>query len=65
MFPVTEKYIKREYTISGIHLILLDNKQISDINKKAKRILFFIMKKVKLHNKQPDVLNIYQKLLGF
>lgn len=63
MFPVTEKYIKREYTISGSHFILLDQKQINDIRKKASRILHLIKRGIILHNKQPDVLAIEKKLL--
>ena len=62
MFPVTKNYIKREYTISGLHFILLDNSQIRKINKKAKRILYLIRKGIKLHGKQPDVLFIEKKL---
>lgn len=62
MFPVTENYFKREYTIANVHFVLLDKKQIRAINKKAQRIFYLINKGIKLHNKQPDVLHIYNQL---
>lgn len=63
MFPITDKYIKREYTLGGVHFILLDNSQINTINKKAKRVLYLVRKGIKLHDKQPDVLSIEQQLI--
>ena len=38
MFPITEDYIEREYTISGNHMVLSSEHTINDINKKAKKI---------------------------
>ena len=37
MFPITEDYIEREYTISGNHMVLSSEHTINDINKKAKK----------------------------
>jgi hypothetical protein len=64
IFPVTNEYIKRAYTISGIPAKLLDKHQISQINTKAKKILVLIRRNIKLHKFQPDVLKIEQILLS-
>jgi len=63
MFPVTENYIKREYTIGNIHLKLKDKHHIFEINKRAKKVLNLIRRKIKFNPTQPDVLKIEQKLL--
>ena len=39
MFPITAKFIKREYTVNGDHLILENSKDIKEIEAKAKRIM--------------------------
>ncbi len=41
VLPVSEKYITREYTSCGVHLILQDKKQISEIKKKLLKILSY------------------------
>lgn len=64
MFPITEKYIKREYTLSNIPVKLLDKHHISEIGKRAKRIYNLIHRGIKLHDKQPDVLKIKAKLIA-
>lgn len=38
-FPVTEKYIEREYKVNGKHLIIKNKQQIENIKRKLKRIL--------------------------
>lgn len=64
MFPVTIQYIKREYTINNIPLVLKDNSQIRVLNKKAKRIHFLLTKKnVKFTKTQPDVNKIRASLI--
>lgn len=63
LFPVTEDYVERPYTISGKDVILKDKKMIKEINKKFRTVRALIRRGVKLHDKQPDVLSIERKLL--
>ena len=63
MFPITEKYIARPYTINNIPLVIKNEQQISIINKKAKNILRLINRHVKVNPTQPDVLKIKEVLL--
>ncbi len=63
MFPITEKYIERPYTINSIHLIIKDKKQIDIINQKAKNIYRLIHRGVKFNPTQPNVLDIKNRLL--
>ena len=58
MFPITEDYIKREYTISNKPFRLLNKKEIKIIDKKARRILALLKKGFKFTPKQLDVLKI-------
>jgi len=63
MFPITEEYIQREYTIDNSHLRILDQKQIRLLSKKAKKIMNLIRRKVLFNPTQPDVLTIERQLL--
>lgn len=63
MFPVTENYIERSYTINSIDLKILDQSQIRVIKQKAKKIRILIDKGVKFGEKQPDVKSIANQLL--
>ena len=63
MFPVTENYIERSYTVRSIDLKILDNSQIRTIKKKAEKIKILIEKGVKFGQKQPDVKFIANELL--
>jgi len=62
MFPITKKYIKREYTISRKPFKLLDKSKTSKIDKKAKRILALLKQGTKFTDKSPDVLKIESDL---
>jgi len=62
MFPITEKYIERPYTISGVPFKLLDKNEISKIDKKAKKILALLRKGTKFMKTQADVLKIESDL---
>jgi len=62
MFPITEEYIKREFTLNKIPLKLLDSHHIKEINKKAKKILALIRRNIKLNPTQPNVLMIEKQL---
>ena len=38
MFPITDEYIKREYTMAGNHLMLTSEHTAKEIEQKAKRL---------------------------
>lgn len=63
IFPVLEEYIEREYTISDKAVVIKNERVIKDVRKKANKVLALIRKGIKLHNKQPNVLEIEKKLL--
>lgn len=62
MFPVTEKYIKRPYTISGNHLKLTSEHTAQIVQTKAKKVLGMLKRGVKFTPTQPDVLSMLKKL---
>ena len=62
MFPITEKYIEREYTIAGNHLMVTSEHVARTIEKKAKKVLKMLKRGVKFTPTQPDVLTILEKL---
>lgn len=62
MFPVTEEYIVREFTIKNIPLKLLDTSQIKEIEKRAKKVLALLRQGKKLLKTQPNVLEIEKAL---
>ena len=63
MFPITDEYIERPYTINGIHLVIKDKNDVDTIRKKANNIYLLIHRKVKLNPTQPDVLTIEKSLI--
>lgn len=63
MFPITQEYLIREYTIGDVPLKLLDTSVISVIEKKAKKVLNMIRRGIRLNPTQPDVLAIEATLL--
>lgn len=64
MFPITEKYILRSYTIAKVDLKLVKEKDINIMHNKAKRILKLINKNIKFLPCQIDVLKIKNELLS-
>lgn len=64
MFPITEEYIEREYTIAGNHLILTSEHAAEIIEQKARKVLAMLKRGVKFTPTQPDVLSILKKLQG-
>lgn len=64
MFPITEDYITREYTINGIPLQLKNHKDIKVIDKKARKVLALLRSGHKFVPTQPDVFTIEQQLLA-
>lgn len=63
MFPVTEEYIEREYTIAGNHLMLTSEHVVKEIERKARKVLAMLKCGVKFIPTQPDVISILNKLL--
>ena len=63
MFPVTDKYIEREYTIAGNHLRLTSEHTAKEIEKKARKVVGMLKRGVKFTPTQPDVMAILKKLL--
>lgn len=62
MFPITEEYIEREYTIAGNPLMLTSEKQVKEIQRKAKKVLNLLKRGIKFTPTQPDVMKILEKL---
>lgn len=40
-YPITDKYIDHEFQINGKHVVIKNNKDISEINKKFRKIIAF------------------------
>ncbi|MFR1060989.1 MAG: type III toxin-antitoxin system CptIN family toxin [Enterocloster sp.] len=62
MFPITEEYIEREYTIAGNHLMLTSEHTAKAIEQKARKVLGMLKRGVKFMPTQPDVISILEKL---
>ncbi len=62
MFPITEKYIEREYTIAGNHLMLTSEHTAREIERKARKVMGMLKRGVKFTPTQPDVMTILRKL---
>ena len=62
MFPITEEYIEREYTIAGNHLMLTSEHTARDIEQKARKVMGMLKRGVKFTPTQPDVMAILEKL---
>lgn len=62
IFPVTDEYIEREFTLGSNHLVLPYQDDIKAIETKAKKVIRLIRNGVKLTPTSPDVLSIFDKL---
>ena len=62
MFPITEEYIEREYTIARNHLMLTSEHTVKAIEQKARKVMGMLKRGVKFTPTQPDVMKIYDKL---
>ena len=62
MFPLTEEYIEREYTIAGNHLMLTSEHVARTIEQKAKKVMGMLKRGVKFTPTQPDIMKILAKL---
>ena len=63
MFPITEEYIERKYTIANNHLIITSEHSALEIEKKAKKVMKMLRRGVKFTPTQPDINKITNKLL--
>ena len=62
MFPITEEYIEREYTIAGNHLMLTSEHTAKEIEQKARKVIGMLKRGVKFTPTQPDVMAILENL---
>lgn len=62
VFPTSAKYIEREYTLGGNHLILPYQKDVLEIDRRTRKVLALIRRGIKLTPTSPDVMAIYRKL---
>ncbi len=62
MFPISDKYIEREYTIAGNHLRLTSEHAAKEIEQKARKVLGMLKRGIKFTPTQPDIQKIYERL---
>ena len=62
MFPISEKYIEREYTIAGNHLRLTSEHATKEIEQKARKVLGMLKRGIKFTPTQPNIQKIYERL---
>ena len=62
IFPITGKYAERAYTLGGNPLVLPYEKDIKEIEKKAKKVISLVKRGIKLTPTSPDILAIINKL---
>lgn len=54
MFPITENYIEREYTIAHNHLLVTSDHSAIEIEKKAKKVMNMLKRGIKFTRTQPN-----------
>ena len=62
MFPITDEFVEREYTISGNHLKVTSEHVAREIERKARKVLSLLKRDVRLTPLQPNVMKIYRQL---
>ena len=62
MFPITEEFIEREYTIAGNHLMLTSEHSVKEVETKARKIMGLLKRGVRFIPTQPDINEIIKKL---
>jgi hypothetical protein len=62
IFPITEAYVEREYTIAGNHLMLTSEHTAKTIEQKARKVIGMLKRGVKFTPTQPDVVKMIDKL---
>ena len=62
MFPITEEFVEREYTIAGNHMKVTSEHVVKEIERKARKVLSLLKRDVRLTPLQPNVMKIYRQL---
>lgn len=62
IFPITEDYIEREYTIAGNHLILTSEHTVRALERKARKVIGMLKHGVRFTPTQPNITAILEKL---
>ena len=62
MFPISDEYIEREYTIAGNHLMLTSEHTAKEIEQKAKKVVGMLKRGVKFIPTQSNASAILEKL---
>ena len=62
MFPISEEYIEREYTIAGNHLMLTSEHTAKEIEQKARKVIGMLKRGIKFTPTQPDAMAILENL---
>ena len=62
MFPITENYIEREYTIAGNHLMLTSEHSVKTIEQKARKVMGMLKRGIRFTPTQPDIMAMLEKL---
>lgn len=60
MFPVSEEYIEREYTIAGNHLVLTSEHTVKEIEQKARKVMGMLKHGIKFTPTQPNVMALVE-----
>lgn len=63
IFPITDEYVEREFTLGSNHLILPYQDDTKIIKAKAKKVIRLVKNGIKLTPTSPDVLSIFNKLI--
>jgi len=64
IFPITDEYIEREYTVNGTPLMLTSEHTVREIDRKARRVIGLLKRGVKFTPTQPDIAAILKMLKG-
>ncbi len=62
MFPITEFYIEREYTIAGNPMTVTSEHEVREIEQKARKVLGMLKRGVKFMPTQVNVKSMLEKL---
>lgn len=62
MFPITDEYIEREYSIAGNHLMLTSEHTVRQLERKARKVMGMLKRGLKFIPTQPNVTVILEEL---
>lgn len=63
IFPITAEYVEREFRIGSNHMILPYEKDVAEIETRAKKVIRLVRRGIKLTPTSPDVMKIYDMFL--